>query len=156
MSNPLLDTRSLPRFDELAPEQVLPALRELIAAHRQKLDDLLDSESDPDFASLVLPLEDMEHELSRVWSPVSHLQGVLESQHWREAYNAALPLLTEHGTEISQNSRLQRAYAAVRKRLADDADPAQVSVVDQALLGCQLRPRLALREVSAFRSWAPR
>jgi oligopeptidase A len=133
MSNPLLDTRSLPRFDELAPEQVLPALRELIAAHRQKLDELLESDIDPNFESLVLPLEEMEHELSRVWSPVSHLQGVLESQPWREAYNAALPLLTEHGTEVSQNSRLQRAYAAVRERLADDADPAQISVVDHAL-----------------------
>ena len=71
MSNPLLDTRSLPRFDELAPEQVLPALRELIAAHRQKLDELLESHTDPDFESLVLPLEQMEHELARVWSPVS-------------------------------------------------------------------------------------
>mgnify|MGYP001812047370 CR=1 FL=1 len=109
MSNPLLDTRSLPRFDELAPEQVLPALRELIAEHRQKLDELLDADPNPDFESLVLPLEDMEHELARVWSPVSHLQGVLESQDWRKAYNAALPLLTEHGTELSQNSRLQRA-----------------------------------------------
>ena len=133
MSNPLLDTRSLPRFNELAPEQVLPALRELIAAHRQKLGELLDEQPDPDFDSLVLPLEEMEHELARVWSPVSHLQGVLESQDWREAYNAALPLLTEYGTELSQNSRLQRAYAAVRERLADDADPAQVSVVDHAL-----------------------
>jgi oligopeptidase A len=133
MSNPLLDTRSLPRFDELAPEQVLPALRELIAEHRQKLDQLLDADADPDFESLVLPLEEMDHELSRVWSPVSHLQGVLESQDWREAYNAALPLLTEYGTELSQNSRLQRAYAAVRQHLGDDADPAQVSVVDHAL-----------------------
>ncbi len=133
MSNPLLDTRSLPRFDELAPEQVLPALREIIAEHRQKLDELLDAGASPDFDSLVLPLEDMEHELARVWSPVSHLQGVLESQDWREAYNAALPLLTEYGTELSQNSRLQRAYAAVREHLGDNADPAQVSVVDHAL-----------------------
>ncbi len=133
MSNPLLDTRSLPRFDEIAPEQVLPALRELIAEHRQKLDELLDADPSPDFESLVLPLEDMEHELARVWSPVSHLQGVLESQEWREAYNAALPLLTEHGTEISQNSRLQRAYAAVREGLSNNADPARISVVDHAL-----------------------
>ncbi|MDJ0812269.1 MAG: M3 family metallopeptidase [Woeseiaceae bacterium] len=133
MSNPLLDTRSLPRFDELAPEQVLPALRELIAEHRQKLDTLLDSQPEPDFESLVLPLEDMEHELARVWSPVSHLQGVLESQEWREAFNDALPLLTEHGTELSQNSRLQQAYAAVRERLGEDADHERLSVVDHAL-----------------------
>jgi oligopeptidase A len=133
MSNPLLDTSSLPRFDELAPEQVMPALSELIAEHRQKLEALLDENTDPDFDTLVEPLEEMEHELARVWSPVSHLQGVLESREWRDAYNAALPLLTEHGTELSQNSRLQRAYAAVASRLPNSASPAHKSVVEHAL-----------------------
>jgi oligopeptidase A len=133
MSNPLLDTSSLPRFDELAPEQVVPALSELIAEHRQKLEALLDANPDPNFDTLVAPLEEMEHELARVWSPVSHLNGVLESREWRDAYNAALPLLTEHGTEMSQNSRLQRAYAAVAQQLPEDASAARRSVVEHAL-----------------------
>lgn len=132
MSYPLLDTSSLPRFDELVPEQAVPALSELIAAHRQKLDALLDNNPDPDFDTLVAPLEEMEHELARAWSPVGHLNGVLESPEWREAYNAALPLLTEHGTELSQNTRLQRAYAAVAARLPDGPG-ARRTVVDHAL-----------------------
>jgi len=133
MSNPLLDTSSLPRFAELLPEQVVPALSKLIAAHRQKLDALLDNTPEPDFDSLVAPLEEMEHELSRVWSPVSHLQGVLGSREWRDAYNAALPLLTEHGTDLSQNVRLQRAYTAVDQRLPEDVSPARKRVVEYAL-----------------------
>jgi len=133
MPNPLLDLSSLPRFNELAPDQVVPALSELIAEHRQKLEVLLDENAQPDFDTLVAPLEEMEHELSRVWSPVNHLQGVLESKEWREAYNAALPLLTEYGTELSQNSRLQRAYAAVARQLPGTASPARKSVVEQAL-----------------------
>ena len=133
MPNPLLDLSSLPRFNELAPDQVVPALSELIAEHRQKLEALLDENSQPDFDSLVAPLEEMEHELSRVWSPVSHLQGVLESREWREAYNAALPLLTEHGTDLSQNSRLQHAYAAVARQMPGTASAARKSVVEQAL-----------------------
>jgi oligopeptidase A len=133
MLNPLLDTSSLPRFADLAPDQVVAALTELIAAHRQKLEALLDGTPNPDFDSIVTPLEEMEHELSRVWSPVSHLQGVLGSHEWRDAYNAALPLMTEHGTEMSQNLRLQRAYAAVDEQLADGACPAQKSVVKHAL-----------------------
>ena len=133
MPNPLLDISSLPRFAELVPEQVVPALSELIAAHRQKLEALLDATPQPDFDSLVAPLEEMEHELGRVWSPVSHLQGVLGSPEWREAYNAALPLLTEHGTEISQNVRLQRAYAAVAETFTEDVSAAQRSVVEHAL-----------------------
>ena len=133
MPNPLLDTSSLPRFAELAPEQVVPALSELIAAHRQKLDALLDETPEPDFDSLVAPLEEMEHELSRIWSPVSHLQGVLGSREWRDAYNAALPLLTEHCTELSQNLRLQQAYAKVKDQLPSNVSCAQKSVVEHAL-----------------------
>jgi len=133
MTNPLLDTSSLPRFTEISPEHVMPALRELIAAHRQKLDELLTSKAQPAFESLVAPLEEMDHELSRVWSPVSHLQGVLGSGEWRDAYNEALPVLTEHGTELSQNVPLQQAYAAVDSSLGEAADPARRSVVAQAL-----------------------
>jgi len=133
MTNPLLDTSSLPRFAEIAPEHVMPALIELIAAHRQKLDDLLDNTPDPDFDSLVAPIEEMEHELARVWSPVSHLQGVLGSREWRDAYNEALPLLTQYGTELSQNTRLQKAYAAVDQGLSEQTGTAQKRVVEHAL-----------------------
>ena len=111
----------------------MPALSELIAAHRQKLKDLLASTPEPDFDSLVAPLEEMDHELARVWSPVSHLQGVLGSLEWREAYNEALPLLTEYGTELSQNTRLQQAYAAVEHGLTEQAGPARKRVVEHAL-----------------------
>ena len=133
MSNPLLDTTSLPRFAEIEPEHVLPALERLISAHRSRLEALLADAADPDFDSLVAPLEEMEHELSRVWSPVSHLQGVLGSQDWREAYNAALPILTEYGTELSQNARLQQAYARVNSRLPAETAEARRNVVAHAL-----------------------
>lgn len=133
MSNPLLDTSSLPRFADIAPEHVVPALEQLIATQRSKLEKLLEDTTEPDFDSLVAPLEDMEHELSRVWSPVSHLQGVLGSREWRDAYNAALPILTEYGTELSQNARLQQAYARVDSGLPDDASEARRSAVAHAL-----------------------
>ena len=133
MNNPLLDTSSLPRFDEIGPHHVLPAIEQLISDHRQKLAALLDENRDPNFESLVVPIELMEHELGRVWSPVIHLQSVLGSREWREAYNQALPLLTEHGTELSQNARLQRAYAGVGASLTADASESHRSAVDHAL-----------------------
>ncbi len=133
MTNPLLDTSSLPRFREIQPEHVMPAITKLISDHRRKLDELLHDGHDPDFESLVVPVELMEHELGRVWSPVSHLQSVLGSREWREAYKEALPLLTEHGTEISQNIRLQQAYASVGERLPPDALESRRSAVEHAL-----------------------
>jgi oligopeptidase A len=133
MKNPLLDTSSLPRFTEISPEHVMPALSELIAGHRQKLDELLANTPEPEFDSLVAPIEEMDHQLSRMWSPVRHLQGVLGSAEWREAYNKALPLLTEYATELSQNAKLQQAYAMVDRALPPEATAAKKSVVAQAL-----------------------
>jgi oligopeptidase A len=133
MNNPLLDTSSLPRFQDISPDHVLPAIEQLIAKHRSKLDALLDKSDTPNFESLVIPVELMEHELGRVWSSVTHLQSVLGSRGWREAYNQALPLLTEHGTEISQNSRLHQAYARVGDSLPESTDESRRSAVELAL-----------------------
>jgi oligopeptidase A len=152
MRNPLLDTSSLPRFAEISPEHVLPALEQVISAHRSRLDELLNNTADPDFDSLVAPVEEMEHELSRVWSPVSHLQGVLGSPEWREAYNAALPILTEYGTELSQNAKLQQAYARVESRLPAGASEARRSAVAHALRDFHLAGvDLPEREKARFR-----
>lgn len=133
MSNPLLDTSSLPRFDDIRPEHVVPAIREVIAGNLARLEVLLNTAASPDIDSLVAPVEHMENELGRVWSPVSHLQSVLGSTEWREAYREALPLLTRYGTELAQNVELQQAYARVRDNLSADASPASRSAVDHAL-----------------------
>jgi len=133
MTNPLLDKSTLPRFDDLAPEHAQPALQELIAAHRRKLAKLLDDPAPKNFTSLIAPLEEMGHELNRVWSVVSHLQSVLEDPAWREAYNASLPLMTEHATELSQNRQLQQACEQVAAQMPEDATPAMHKLIEQEL-----------------------
>jgi len=133
MTNPLLDTSSLPRFDAIQPEHVLPAIQKVIADNRAQLDELLGSGAKPGIDALVAPIEHMDHELGRVWSPVSHLQSVLGSTDWRDAYKQALPLLTEYGTELSQNVELQRAYAEVGESLPESASAESRSAVEHAL-----------------------
>jgi len=133
MNNPLLDTSSLPRFDQIAPEHVVPAIKKTIAEHREQLDELLNRPNEHDIDSLVGRVERMEHRLERIWSPVRHLQSVLGSPEWRDAYKQALPLLTEHGTELSQDERLQRAYAQVARDLPAEAPEDGRSAVEHAL-----------------------
>ena len=111
---------------------------QLISEHRRKLDELLDSADTLDFETLVTPLEEMNHELSRVWSPVSHLQSVLDDSGWRDAYNTSLPILTEHATELSQNQRLQQAFQAISDSMTEESPEAMRSLVDQALRNFRL------------------
>jgi oligopeptidase A len=133
MSNPLLDTSDLPQFDAIEPQHAVPALEELISVHRRKLAGLLDDPDARDFESLIAPLEELSHELGRIWSPISHLQSVLDSTEWRDAYNAALPLMTRHCTELSQNKDLQQAYQQVSDSMPASAEPAMRKLVEQEL-----------------------
>ncbi|HZD52272.1 MAG TPA: M3 family metallopeptidase [Woeseiaceae bacterium] len=133
MSNPLRDTSALPRFAHVKPEHALPAVTGLIAEHRQKLERLLADGDARDFEPFVVPLEDMHHELARVWSPIAHLQAVLEDPDWRDAYNACLPVLTEHGTELAQNKSVQQRFSDIMQQLPADAPDAQRVLLEKGL-----------------------
>jgi oligopeptidase A len=102
----------LPAFSSIRIANVEPVLRELLDAHRAQLAALL-LQPDPSWDSLVMPLEEMHHRLARTWSPVGHMNGVVNSDELRAAYNACLPLLTAWHTELAQNERLYRAYETI-------------------------------------------
>src|SRR3984957_5008135 len=90
-SNVLLQETALPRFDAIEPEQIEPAISRLIAEQRLRGAEI-EAEPNPSFGSVVEPLEELQHRLSRVWSPVGHLNAVMNSESLRSAYNACLPL----------------------------------------------------------------
>src|SRR5882672_10638863 len=132
MENPLLDLRRLPHFNAIEAAHVEPALHLVLAESRAQLKTLL-AQPAVTFASLVEPMEQMQHRLMRVWSPVSHLNAVANSEALRPAYNACLPLLTEYSTEIGQNEDLNRAYRAIAGDLSAGLDATQRRVLDHAL-----------------------
>ncbi|MEA3173151.1 MAG: oligopeptidase, partial [Gammaproteobacteria bacterium] len=110
----------------------MPALREVLADNRARLQELT-SQTTPTFASLVVPVEELSYRLSRVWSPIGHLNAVANSTEMREAYNACMPLLTEYSSEVGQNSALQAAYAYVLEHEGKSLEPAQRKVLENAL-----------------------
>ena len=131
-ANPLLRDLTLPDFPQIRPEHVLPAVQALIAANRARLAQI-EAEPNPSFATVVEPLEAMGHRLTRGWSPVSHLYGVMNSDELREQYNACLPLLSAYSTDLSQSQPLYRAYQTILEREGAGLTPAQRMVVDHAL-----------------------
>ena len=94
MSNPLLDFDALPAFDRIEAAHARPALERVLAENRARLAELA-AQPEPTFASLVIPVEELSYRLSRVWSPIGHLNGVANSTEMREAYNQCVPLVTE-------------------------------------------------------------
>ena len=137
MTNPLLEQTGLPAFSRIRPEHVVPAIDRLLAENRENISALLDNTPNPTWHTLVEPIEQWEDRLGRAWSPVSHMNAVVNSDKLREAYNACLPKLSEYGTEMGQNERLFQAYQAVAAQ-ADGLDAGQRKVLDNALLDFHL------------------
>ncbi|MGM0694519.1 MAG: oligopeptidase A [Pseudomonadota bacterium] len=134
--NPLLEPHELPPFDEIRPEHVVPAIRELLAENRTAIEKLV-AQADttaPSWESLAAPLEALNDRLARAWSPVSHLNGTMNNPELREAYQACLGELSDYSTWLGQHEGLFRAWQALRDGPAwDTLDEGQRRTVENAL-----------------------
>ncbi|MCE0493714.1 oligopeptidase A [Vibrio salinus] len=139
MSNPLLSFTGLPPFKSIKPEHVKPAVEEAINDCRTTIEELLNGNSSPTWENLVAPIEEVDDRLGRIWSPVSHMNSVVNSEALREAYESCLPLLSEYGTWVGQHKGLFEAYKAIK---ASDAftklTQAQKKTINDALRDFEL------------------
>jgi len=131
--NPLLDFTGLPRFAELRPAHVTPALGQLLAEARAAVASA--ERAGPVWEEFVTPLEDANERVGRAWGQIAHLHAVLDSPELRAAYNENLPKITQYWTELGQNQALFEKYRALRAA----ADFAALSSARQRIVENALR-----------------
>lgn len=132
--NPLLSPGLLPDFPAIRPEHVLPAVEAVLAEYREAVERLVADPAARDFDSLVAPLEALDEKLSRIWSPVAHLHGVMDSPQLRAVYAEADERITGFSTELGQHRGLYEAMRAVREGPGFAAlDRAQRTLVEDHL-----------------------
>jgi len=112
-SNPLLADTPLPPFSAITPDHVLPAVRAVLADNRARIAALTAAAGPRTFANTMLLRETLEHRLQRLWSPVSHLHAVMDSEALRAVHAEAEQLLSAHASELGQNRELYAATQAV-------------------------------------------
>ena len=134
-ANPLLDFSALPRFAEIRPAHVEPAIRALIAENRALIERLTSDPATPRWDSFVAPMDEAGERLGRAWGVVGHLHSVFDVPEWREAYNAMLPEVSRFYAEVGQNLALFHKY----KALHDSAEFATLAPVRQRILEHALR-----------------
>ncbi|KAA8671027.1 oligopeptidase A [Vibrio gigantis] len=139
MSNPLLTFTDLPPFSQIKPEHVKPAVEQVIEVCRNKIEQVLEGNTSPSWDNLVAPIEEVDDRLGRVWSPVSHMNSVVNSDQLREAYESCLPLLSEYGTWVGQHKGLFEAYKAIKASEAfSGLNRAQQKTITDALRDFEL------------------
>lgn len=128
------DLSGLPRFSDITPEQIQPAIEQAIEACKAEITRLLEQ---PGYTwdNLVAPIDEVDDELSRMWSPVSHMNSVISNDELRAAHDACLPLLSEYGTWVGQHQGLYQAY----QQILDSDDFANLSEAQQKVISNAVR-----------------
>jgi oligopeptidase A len=114
--NPLLDFSGLPRFADIRPEHVTPAIDQLLAECRTAVEHAVAEATEADWQQFVAPLDDANEKLGRAWGQVSHLHSVMDTPELREAYNANLPKITIYFAELGQHEGLFKKFKALKAR----------------------------------------
>ena len=136
-TNPLLSHADLPAFSDIKPAQVTSALDQVLQTNRQWLEQTLANNTGFTWNNLVTPLNEAGNRLERMWSPVSHMNAVVNTDELRKAYNANLPKLSDYHTEIGQNEVLYNAIKSLRET-EQGLNAAQLKDLDDSLLSFKL------------------
>ncbi|MBZ9612414.1 oligopeptidase A [Rheinheimera maricola] len=132
--NVLLSFGGLPPFSQITPAQVKPAVEHALLQARAAVEQAVASAT-VSWASLVEQLEHDSERLSKLWSPVSHMNSVVNSAELREAYESCLPLLSDFSTWLGQHEGLYQKY----QQLAQSAEYANLTAAQQKVIQNALR-----------------
>jgi len=137
MINTLLDIKNLPKFSQIKVDDIEPTIKKIIEENKADFKILLNS--DKDIESLIIELENMGNLLSRVWSPISHLNSVMNTEELREAHDNCLPYLSEYSTEQAQNTDLFKRYKKIKEsKEFNTLDIENKKIIDNELLKFKL------------------
>lgn len=134
--NPLLAPVSdLVDYAAVKPGHIVPAVEELLGIARKAVDHAADPALAPTWEAVAEPLDTASERLWRAWSVAGHLNAVVNTPELREAYNAALPLVTDFSTWVGLHEGLYKQY----QRLAASPDFASWTPVRRRIVEMALR-----------------
>ncbi len=137
MENPLsagAKENRLPDFAAIEPAHVMPAIEQLLAEYREGVKRQLALETVHGW-DLVEAETRWADTLAKAWSPVSHLNSVVDNADLRKVFNAGLERLTEQANWRQQHEGLFEAYRALK----DSPDFERWSAVQRRIVELELR-----------------
>lgn len=114
MTNELASFQGLPPFSGIRINDIVPAVKFALDECRDEVERVVSQSGPFTWDNLCQPLAEVDNKLSRIWSPISHLNSVKNSPELREAYEQCLPMLSEYGTWVGQHKGLYNAYHSLK------------------------------------------
>lgn len=132
--NPLIGNFGLPRFADIKPEHVVPAVETMLDSVKQSLK-AIEADAQPTWESTGQKLAEIDRQFHSVWGPVAHLIGVKNSEELREAFNKVLPDVVQTGLDIAQSRPVYEALDA----LANSDSFQELNVAKQRIIENNLK-----------------
>jgi oligopeptidase A len=95
MSNPLLNLSFEIPFDQIQAEHVEPAMDQLLAEAKARLEAIAAAPQPPDYANTLHAIDELTEPLDIAYSAVRHLESVATTPELRAAHNAVQPKVSE-------------------------------------------------------------
>ena len=133
-SNTINPVTNRPSFTSISYSEIEPELDRLLSKAREQVVGLCKN-APLTWNGFMEPSEELHDEISKFWSPISHLNSVLNSDELREAYTVCLPKLSEYYTELGQNSAFYEKTLALK----DTAEYATLSKAQKKTIENSLR-----------------
>jgi oligopeptidase A len=135
MTNPLLDLSDLPRYADIQPEHVAPAITQLLSQASAALGRAVGPDVPAQYDALSKVLDVATERLGCIWGVVGHLNAVADTQSLRAAYTHALPQVTDFYTQMGASEPLYAKYKAIRT----SPEATQLSPARKQALGNAIR-----------------
>lgn len=131
----ITQTSNLPLFSQIQAHEIVPAVEQAIADNKALIEEKLNTLETYTWDNFVNVLDEADDHLSKLWSPVSHMNAVVSNDELRQAHDACLPLFAEYGTFIGQHEGLYKAYLSI----ANSEAFAQLKTEQQKVINDALR-----------------
>lgn len=118
-------------------EQFPKELETLLNQQRETIKEITASD-ETSYERVLKPLQDLDEELSLFFTPLSHLNSVMNSEETQKAYEASIPLLSKFHSEIAQNTALFNKIEEIKTENEEAKTVVSHEIRDFVLSGVKL------------------
>ncbi len=123
------------QIDDL--EKFPKELDTLLNKQRSIINDITTSK-ESSYDKVLKPLQNLDEELGVFFTPLSHLNAVMNSEDTQKAYEASLPLLSKFSSEIAQNVALFKKIEKIKADTEEAKTVVKHNIRDFILSGVSL------------------
>ena len=118
-------------------DQFPQELEKLLNQQRALINDITHN-SDTSYEKVLKPLQDLDEELGLFFTPLSHLNSVMNSEETQKAYEESIPLLSKFSSEMAQNEALFKKIEQIKATDDEAKTVVEHEIRDFVLSGVKL------------------